>query len=94
MTDNNTNTGNVTDNVTDNGAGSDGTALSELEVRETALASIRDAVAALQDVPAVGLDAEKHDRLTDSTDDLLSLERQLTNEISQIRENEDGEADE
>ena len=63
--------------------------LSERESREKALASVRDAVAALQGVPAAALDAEKHEQLVGADDDLRSLERALTNEVEQLRESEE-----
>lgn len=64
----------------------------DLQCRERALSSVRTAIAALEDVPAIALDAEKHDTLQDSADDLESLERSLTNEVDQLRE--DGDSDE
>lgn len=77
----------MTDNDTDNDTGA---ALSDVEVREEALARVRDALAPLQEVPAVGLDAEKHETLRELSDSLSSLESELTNEVSQMR---DAEAD-
>ncbi|WP_395166301.1 hypothetical protein [Natrinema pallidum] len=61
-------------------------ALSDLECREEALAGVRDAIAALQGVPATALDTEKHEQLTSAGEDLRSLERALTNETEQLRE--------
>ncbi|GGN84436.1 hypothetical protein [Haloarcula pellucida] len=68
---------------------SDATPLSDLECREQALSNVRDAVAALQQVPAPALDAEKHDLLQEADDNLRSLERALTNEVDQLRESND-----
>lgn len=65
--------------------------MSELECREDALAGVRDAIAALQGVPAPALDAEKHELLTEADQNLHSLERALTNEVTQLR---DGDLDE
>ncbi|NUC71729.1 hypothetical protein HTZ84_05295 [Haloterrigena sp. SYSU A558-1] len=58
---------------------------SDLEHREQALAGVRDAIAALQGVPATALDAEKHETLLEAADDLQSLERALQNEVEQIQ---------
>mgnify|MGYP000574978588 CR=1 FL=1 len=63
--------------------------LSECESREKALANVREAMAALQGVPAAALDSPKHELLTEADDDLRSLERALTNEVEQLREVED-----
>lgn len=60
--------------------------MTDLECREQSLSGIRDALAALQQVPAAGLDAEKHETITDNIDDLRSLERALQNEVDQMRE--------
>ncbi|SEU01316.1 hypothetical protein [Natrinema hispanicum] len=60
--------------------------LSDLECREEALAGVRDAIAALQGVPATAFDQEKHETLLEAADDLQSLERALTNETEQLRE--------
>ena len=60
--------------------------LSDLEVREQTLAGVRDALAALQGVPAAGLDPEKHETLCEMVDNAESLERQLANEVEQMRE--------
>ncbi|NHN49984.1 hypothetical protein G9464_20660 [Halostella sp. JP-L12] len=57
----------------------------DVECREDALASIRDAIASVQDVPAAALDEEKHAMLRSAAEDLGSLERALTNEVSQKR---------
>ncbi|USZ73776.1 hypothetical protein [Natronosalvus halobius] len=59
--------------------------LSDLEIREQSLAHTRDALAALQKVPAAGLDQPKHETVTDLVDGATSLERQLANEVEQIR---------
>lgn len=61
---------------------------SPLEVREQSLAGVRDALAALQGVPAAGLDSEKHETLTGMIDDATALERSLANEVDQMRESE------
>ena len=60
--------------------------LSRLESREEALAQIRTAIAALQDVPAPALDGDKHELLQGSEDQLRSLEAALTNEVDQLRD--------
>ncbi|QRV14237.1 hypothetical protein JMJ58_14975 [Haloterrigena salifodinae] len=64
--------------------------LSDLEVREQSLANTRDALAALQKVPAAGLDDSKYETISRMVDDARSLERALQNEVEQMR----GEADE
>ena len=58
---------------------------SERESREQALASVRESLAALQNVPATALDEEKHERLLGVDGDLRSLERALTNDVEQLR---------
>lgn len=70
---------------------SDDQPLSGLECREQALSNVRDAIAALQDVPAPALDTEKHSQLQSAGDYLQSLERALTNEVDQLREGNDAE---
>ncbi|WP_226043344.1 hypothetical protein [Natrinema sp. DC36] len=65
---------------------SDAEPLSDLEVREQSLAGVRDALAALQQVPAAGLDAEKHETLREMTEDASALERALSNEADQLRD--------
>lgn len=62
--------------------------LSDLEVREQSLAGVRDALAALQQVPAAGLDAAKHETFQGMIDDATALERALSNEADQLRESE------
>lgn len=64
---------------------------SDLEIREQSLAGVRDALAALQGVPAAGLDAEKHETLSGMVDDATALERSLANEVDQMRESSDSE---
>lgn len=61
-------------------------AMTDIECREEALAGVRDAIAALQGVPATALDPEKHETIHGSADDLQSLERALTNEVTQLQE--------
>jgi hypothetical protein len=60
--------------------------MSDLKCREEALAAVRDARAALQRVPAAALDGGKHETLQELVDGSESLERALTNEVSQLRE--------
>lgn len=67
---------------------SDPTPQSDLEVREQSLSGVRDALAALQAVPAAGLDQEKHETFREMVDDAGALERQLANEVEQMRGNE------
>jgi hypothetical protein len=62
--------------------------VSEMKSREDALAGVRDALAAVNRVPAAGIDKEKHETLSDVADDLWSLERALQNEIDQQRGND------
>lgn len=64
---------------------SDREPMSDLECREKALASVRDALAALQRVPAAGLDESKHATVRELTDGATSLERSLANEVEQLR---------
>jgi hypothetical protein len=75
------------DTDTDNGNDNNGQTLSDVECREEALSGVRDAIAALQGVPAVGLDAEKHETIRDSTSDLQGIERALTHEVTQMKDN-------
>ncbi|QFU81750.1 hypothetical protein [Natronorubrum aibiense] len=63
--------------------------LSDLEVREQSLAQVCDALAALQQVPAAGLNEAKHEMVTGMVDDARSLERSLSNEIDQMRGDSD-----
>lgn len=63
--------------------------LSERESHEKALSEVRDAIAALQGVPATALSEEQHDQLTNADGDLRSLERALTNEVEQLRESDE-----
>ena len=51
--------------------------------REQALADVRDALAALNSVPAAGLDEMKHGQLREAVDNVEALERSLTNEVEQ-----------
>ncbi|WP_459191809.1 hypothetical protein [Halosimplex sp. J119] len=62
--------------------------LSDIECKEEALGGIRDAIAAVQRIPAPALNGEKHDQLLESADTLQSLERALTNEVDQLRDEE------
>jgi hypothetical protein len=64
--------------------------ISQQERHEEALASVRESLAAIQDVPAAALDTEKHERLLQVDGDLRSLEKGLTNEVEQLRE-QDGD---
>lgn len=70
---------------------SDGQPLSERECREEALASIRDAIAALQDVPAPAVDGHQIEQLQDADGNLRALERALVNEVDQLEEGHDAE---
>lgn len=62
-----------------------GAADSELETREAALSRAREALAAARQVPGAALDAGKAEDLSGAVDGLLSLERQLQNEVEQQR---------
>ncbi|ELY72592.1 hypothetical protein [Natronobacterium gregoryi] len=59
--------------------------LSDLEVREQSLSKARDALAALQQIPAAGLDEAKHETVTEMVDNCRSLERALQNEVEQMQ---------
>lgn len=61
------------------------------EPKERALAKVRDALAALEGVPGVALDDSKFVQLQSAADDVASLERALTNEVEQLREEPDDE---
>jgi len=65
--------------------------LSDVECKEEALGGVRDAIAAVQRVPAPALDEKKHEQLQETTETLQSLERSLTNEVDQLRD-EGGES--
>lgn len=69
---------------------SDRTVKGPRETKEQSLATCRDALAALEELPAAGLDGTKHDRFSDVVDELRALESQLTNEVDQLRDGEDG----
>lgn len=60
------------------------------EMKEKSLATVRDALAALEELPAAGLDGTKHERFSDTIDVLRALENELTNEVDQLRDVEDG----
>lgn len=60
--------------------------LSDLEIREQSLSGVRNALAALQQVPAAGLDAAKHETFQGMIDDATALERALSNEADQLRD--------
>lgn len=60
--------------------------LSDLEIREQSLSGVRNALAALQQVPAAGLDAAKHETFQGMSDDATALERALSNEADQLRD--------
>ena len=64
--------------------------LSDLEIREQSLAKTRDALAALQQIPAAALDETKHETVSEMVDTARSLERELQNETEQMR-GDDGE---
>jgi len=59
--------------------------MTDVEVREQALSNVRDALAALQHVPAAGLDESKHETVRELTEGATSLERALANEVEQMR---------
>lgn len=63
---------------------------SDSEIREQALANTRDALAALQQIPAASLDEPKHETVTEMVDNCRSLERQLQNEVEQMRGDDGG----
>jgi hypothetical protein len=63
--------------------------LSDLEVREQSLSNVRDALAALQHVPAAALDETKHETISGMVDDARALERSLSNEVEQMRGDSD-----
>jgi len=60
--------------------------LSGLETREQALSNVRDALAAVNHVPAAALDTEKHATVSEIADNLQALESALQNEVEQQRE--------
>lgn len=62
--------------------------LADVEVREEALSNVRDALASLQRVPAAGLDESKHETIRELTDGAASLERSLSNEVDQMRDDD------
>lgn len=62
------------------------------ERKEEAQTCVRTAIAALEGVPAVSLDADKHETIQEATDDLEGLERALTHEVDQLREGGDRSA--
>jgi hypothetical protein len=58
---------------------------------ETALAEVRDALASLNSIPGAPLDEQKHELLRSAASDVGALERALTNEVEQQREDESDE---
>lgn len=60
--------------------------LTELETRKQALSNVRDALAAVNRVPAAALDGEKHETVSEVADNLQALESALQNEVEQQRE--------
>lgn len=58
--------------------------------RAEALANVRDALAAVESVPVAGVDAAKGEAVRDVAADLGALEKQLTNEVEQLQEVDDG----
>lgn len=63
--------------------------MTDADVRERALADLRDALAALHDVPAAALAGEQHEQLVDAVDNVQALETALANEIDQLGERGD-----
>lgn len=57
----------------------------DIEPREQALSDTRDALAALHSLPAAGLDSEKAATVIELTRTVESLEKQLANEVEQLR---------
>jgi hypothetical protein len=58
--------------------------------REAALANVRDALAAVHEIPVAGVDDQKAATVRAVADDLGALEAQLANEVEQLREDDDG----
>ena len=63
--------------------------LSDLEVREQSLAKTREALAALQQIPAAALDETKYETVSEMVGNARSLERELQNETEQMRGDDD-----
>lgn len=57
--------------------------------REHALARVRDALAALEQVPVAGVDAQKAATVRAVAGDLEAIETALTHEVAQQREDDD-----
>lgn len=59
------------------------------DVKEDALSSIRDGLAALTEVPGAALAGEQHEKLVDAVDNVQALETELANEVDQLRDRGD-----
>jgi len=57
--------------------------------REQALARVRDALAAVEQVPVAGVDAQKAATIRAVAGDLEAIETALTHEVAQQREDDD-----
>lgn len=55
------------------------------DLKEESLSHLRDALAALNKVPAAGVSGEQHELVTDARDRVASLEAALQNEVEQQR---------
>lgn len=63
--------------------------MTEQTPREQALASTRDALAALHEIPVAGVDQQKAETILAVVEDVQALEQQLTNEVEQQRGDDD-----
>jgi len=59
--------------------------VSEEEAKQKALDTVRDALMAVNQIPASALDPQKSDDIFETAETLWSLERQLQNEVKHLR---------
>jgi hypothetical protein len=58
------------------------------DIIERALANVRDALASLEKVPGAALAGDQHEQLLEAVENTEALEKALTNEAEQQREDE------
>ena len=55
------------------------------DVHEIALSNVRDALAALNKIPATALNEAKHEQIRSAAEETEAVERSLANELDQMR---------
>lgn len=66
---------------------------SDVDVKEKALADLRDSLVGLREVPAAALAGDQHELLVDAIDNVQALETALTHETEQLRDGGDDGAE-